>query len=224
MISDTTIKRVSTQDIEREITQLKNLDNAYSSIWQEHQHVFYSITFEDSQKTFVYDINEDAWHYRASYDSKNYLTYWKYNHVTFAYGRQYVGTKDALCYMDENCYTEHDGKCIYKMRRGSVLTSNDQPFYIDMLRLICNNGQHSFNDQYADLELNPRVSFRYSWDGATFSDFEDEYLGKIGQYEYDTTLFGCGMGRYFTLEVSTTENVPLAIENLQIKWSPCSLM
>ena len=221
-ITDTEIKRISTQDIEREITQIVNPENAYSSIWQEHQHVFYSITFEDSKKTFVYDINEDAWHYRASYDDKNHLTFWRYNHVTFAYGKQYVGTKDALCYMDENCYTEHDGRVMLKMRRGGVLTSVDCPFYIDSAELIVNNGQHSFNDQYGDLELNPRVSIRYSWDGATFSDYEDYYLGKIGRYDYSTTIWHCGMGKYFTLEISTTEPVPFSIENLKVAFSPCS--
>lgn len=221
-ITDTEIKRISTQDIEREITQIVNPENAYSSIWQEHQHVFYSITFEDSKKTFVYDINEDAWHYRASYDDKNHLTFWRYNHVTFAYGKQYVGTKDALCYMDENCYTEHDGRVMLKMRRGGVLTSVDCPFYIDSAELIVNNGQHSFNDQYGDLELNPRVSIRYSWDGATFSDYEDYYLGKIGRYDYSTTIWHLGMGKYFTLEISTTEPVPFSIENLKVAFSPCS--
>ena len=222
MISDTTIKRISTQDIEREITQIVNPENAYSQIWQEHQHVFYSITFEDSKKTFVYDVSEDAWHYRASYDKHNRLTYWRYNHATFAYGKIYVGTDTALCYMDENKYTEHDGRCIYKMRRGGVLTSNNQPFYIDDMRLVINNGQHSFDDHYDNMEANPRVSVRYSWDGSTWSDYEDAYMGKIGQYDYETNIYGCGMGRFFTLEISTTENIPMAIENLQISWSPCS--
>lgn len=222
MISDTTIKRISTQDIEREITQVVNPENAYSQIWQEHQHVFYSITFEDSKKTYVYDVSEDAWHYRASYDATNRLTFWRYNNATFAYGKIYVGTDNALCYMDENKYTEHDGRVMLKMRRGGVLTSNDCPFYIDDLRLIINNGQHSFNDQYDNMEANPRVSIRYSWDGATWSDYEDAYMGKIGQYDYETNFYGCGMGRFFTLEVSTTENIPMSLQNLQISWSPCS--
>jgi hypothetical protein len=222
MITDTTITRISTQDIEREITQIINSKNAYAQIWQEHQHVFYSLTFEDSKKTYVYDVTEQAWHYRASYDKDNRLTFWRYNHATFAYGKIYVGTQNALCYMDENKYTEHDGRVILKMRRGGVLTSNDSPFYIDCLRLITNNGQHSFNDQYDNMEANPRVSFRYSWDGATWSDYEDAYMGKIGRYDYETNIYGCGMGRFFTLEVSTTESVPMSLENLQISWSPCS--
>ena len=222
MIKDTSIQRVSTQDIEREITQLEDSQAAYSSIWQEHQHTFYSITFEKSKKTYVYDVNENAWHYRASYDRNNHLTYWRYNHATFAYNKVYVGTKDALCYMDENKYTEHDDKVILKLRRGSVLTANNCPFYIDSAQLIVNNGQHSFNDQYTNKELNPRVSVRYTWDGSTWSDYEDYFLGKIGQYDYDTTIWHCGMGSYFTLEVSTTEQIPLALENLKIAFSPTS--
>lgn len=223
MISDTTIKRVSTNDIEREITQIVNPENAYAQIFKEHQHTFYAITFEDSKKTYVYDIDEDAWHNRASYDTSNRLTYWRYNHATFAYNKIYLGTTGALVYNDENKYSEHDGRVILKVRRGGVLTSNDTPFYIDWLRLITNNGQHSFNDQYTNLEMNPRISFRYSWDGSTWSDYEDAYAGKIGQYDYETNVYGCGMGRFFTLEVSTTEEIPFAIENLQISWSPCSL-
>lgn len=224
MIKDTTIQRISTQDIEREITQLANLETAYSSIWQEHQHTFYSLTFEDSKKTFVYDVTEDAWHYRASYDKNNHLTYWRYNHATYAYSKIYVGTDNALCYMDENKYTEHDDKVIYKMRRGGVLTNNNQPFFIDELKLIGNNGQHSFNNSYTDLEMNPRVSFRWSWDGATFSDYQDAYLGKIGNYSFDTSLFGLGMGSFFTLEISSTEPIPLSFESIELSWSPSSFM
>lgn len=223
MLKDTTITRISTQDIEREITQLLNLETAYSSIWQEHQHTFYSLTFEDSKKTFVYDVTEDAWHYRASYDDNNHLTYWRYNHATYAYSKIYIGAQNALCYMDENKYTEHDDKVIYKMRRGGVLTSNDQPFYIDSAEIICNNGQHSFNDQYTNLELNPRVSIRYSWDGATMSDYEDYYLGKIGHYDYNTTVWSLGMGKFFTFEISTTEAIPFSIQNLKIAYDPTTL-
>lgn len=223
MIKDTELTRISTQDIERELTELTNLETGYASIWQEHQHVFYSLTFEDAKKTYVYDVTENAWHYRASYDSKNHLTYWRYNHATYAYSKIYVGTTNALAYMDENKYTEHDGKVIYKMRRGSVLTSNDQPFYIDSAEIICNNGQLSFDNHYDNIEMNPRISIRYSWDGATFSDYEDYYMGKLGRYDYSTVIWQLGMGSYFTLEVSTTEPIPFAIENLKVAYSPTSM-
>lgn len=223
MIKDTTLTRISTQDIERELTQLPNLETGYASIWQEHQHVFYSLTFEDANKTYVYDVTENAWHYRASYDDKNHLAYWRYNHATYAYSKIYVGTTDALAYMDENKYTEHDGKVIYKMRRGAVLTSNDQPFYIDSAEIICNNGQLSFDNHYDNIEMNPRISIRYSWDGSTFSDYEDYYMGKLGRYDYSTTIWQLGMGSYFTIEISTTEAIPFSIQNLKVAYSPTSI-
>ena len=237
MVSNGSITRISTQDIEREISEVINPENAYASIWQEHQHVFYSITFADSHRTYVYDITENTWHERASFkanyrgssnDLRDNLVEWRYDHVTFAYGRIYMGTEGALVYNDENKFDEHDGRYICKMRRGSVLVNGDMPFYIDHFRLICNNGQTAYNKKPGDFlnidgsNKNPRISFRYSWDGANFSDYEDAYMGTTGNYEYVTDIYGCGMGRYFTLEISTTESIPFAIENLQVSWAGCS--
>ena len=67
-------------------------------------------------------------------------------------------------------------------------------------------------------DINPRISVRYSWDGATWSDYEDYYLGKVGQYQWSTTMWHLGLGSYFTLEISTTEKVPFSIENCKIAW------
>lgn len=231
MIEDTKLTRVSTGDLERELTQVKNPENAYASIWQEHRHTFYSLTFEDSKVTYVYDVGEGAWHRRASYDVTNNLTFWRYNHATFAYNRTMVASGNRLCYMDENTYEEHDGRKILKMRRGGCLTSNDQPFYIDSLEIVCNNGQHSTRFaniatgamEQPDTDLNPRINVRYSWDGATFSDYEDYYLGKVGDYEWTTTAWDLGLGSFFTLEISTTEKIPFSIENLKVGWSPCGI-
>lgn len=232
MIQDTTLTRISTSDLERELAQIKNPENAYAQIWQEHRHTFYAITFEDSDITYVYDVGERQWHRRASYDRNNNLTFWRYNHATFAYNRTMVGCGNRLCFMDENTYTEHDGRKILKMRRGGVLTNNDQPFYIDAATLVCNNGQHSTKfaslttgalEQPDDGELNPRISIRYTWDGANWSDYEDYYLGKVGRYDWETTIWHLGMGRFFTLEVSTTEPIPFAIEQLKVSWSPCAM-
>lgn len=225
MVNDTQLTRVSTGDLERELSQMKNPEEAYATIWQEHRHVFYALTFESSKVTYVYDVTENAWHRRQSFDNQNNLTFWRYGMFSvFAYNKTMVASGTDLCYLDENVYDEHDGKPILKMRRGGVLTNNDQPFYIDSLELVCNNGQHSFDDHYGNLELNPRVSFRYSWDGATFSDYEDYYLGKIGEYEWTTVAYSLGLGKFFTLEVSTTEKIPFCIVGLKVQFEPCAMM
>jgi hypothetical protein len=133
--------------------------------------------------------------------------------------------------MDEHVFHEHDGRKILKMRRGGVLTSNDQPFFIDSIELILNNGQHSTKlsnlvtgalAQPTDGELNPRVSVRYTWDGGNFSDYEDYYLGKVGDYQWQTTMWHLGYGKFFTIEISTTEEIPFSIENMKVAWSPAA--
>ena len=226
MLNDIQLTRISTGDLERELAQVSSPETAYASIWQEHRHVFYSLTFESSKITYVYDVTEAKWHRRASYDIQNNLTYWRYNHATFAYNRTMVACDNYLCYLDEHRFVEHDGRKILKMRRGGVVTSNDQPFYIDSAELICNQGQQQTRlsnlvtgglDQ-PDSDINPRIVVRYSWDGGDWSDYEDYYLGKIGQYTYSTVMWHLGMGSYFTLEISTTEPIPFAIENLKIAW------
>jgi hypothetical protein len=226
MLSDTKLTRISTGDLERELTQIENPENAYASLWQEHKHVFYSLTFEDSKITYVYDVTENAWHRRASYDVQNKLTYWRYNHAVFAYGKTMVACGNELCYMDEHKFTEHDDRKILKMRRGGVLTSNDQPFFIDSLELICNQGQQQTKlsnlvtgaIEQPQTDLNPKIVVRYSWDGGDWSDYEDYYLGKVGNYQYNTVMWHLGFGSYFTLEVSTTEPIPFCIENCKIAW------
>ena len=231
MINDTKLSRISTGDLERELTQVIHPENAYASIWQEHRHVFYSLTFEDSKLTYVYDITEGMWHRRASYDKTNNLTYWRYNHAVFAYNRTMVASDNCLCFLDENKFDEHDGRRILKLRRGGVMTSNDCPFFVDSVELICNQGQQS--TKFANLvtgqleqpetDLNPRISVRYSWDGAIFSDYEDYYLGNVGNYEYTTTMWHLGFGKYLTLEISTTEKIPFSIQNLKIAWEPSGM-
>lgn len=227
MLEGTSVTRVSTPDLERELSIIVNPENAYASIWQEHQHTFYAITFADSDKTYVYDIGENAWHERASYDIKNNLRCWRYSDAVYAYNRTIVACGNQLCELNENVYTEHDGRPILKLRRGGVLTSNDQPFYLDCAELICNQGQHGYPVKPGEylsntfLETNPRVSIRFSWDGATWSDYEDGYLGKTGEYEWSTNFWSLGLGRYFTIEISTTEAIPFAIENLKVQFTQC---
>jgi len=227
MLSDTTPKRVSTSDIERELSMMVNAENAYASLWQEHRHVFYSLTFEDSHLTYVYDVTENMWHRRASFDIRKNLDYWRYSHATFAYGKTMVASGNNLCCMDENVYEEHDGMPIFKMRRGGCITSNDQPFFVDSAEIVVNNGQQQgdlFNlidgelKQPGDTDLNPRISVRYSWDGGNWSDYEDYYLGKIGEYAWSTVIWEMGMGRYLTVEVSTSEKIPFCIQQFKMAW------
>lgn len=206
MLKNDTINRVSDNDLERYIANLANAEDSTAMIWQEQGHTFYAINL--GNETWVYDISENAWHNRKSGKNK-----WRYNFVTFAYGKNYFGTKDALVYSDVNKFTEHDGAKILKLRRGAIITNQDLPFFIDALSVITNNGQTGGFDG------EPKVYIRYQWDGSIWSDYELGYTGKTGQYDYETTFYGLGMGKYFTLEISTTDPVPFTIQNLKLNWT-----
>ena len=45
----------------------------------------------------------------------------------------------------------------------------------------------------------------------------------VGDYEWETTVYGCGLGMFFTLVISTTEKIPFCIENLKVSWTPSSM-
>lgn len=208
-------KRVSTKSIEREISRMKYPEDAVGQFWSENQHIFYAITFRTDKVTLVYDLTEQEWHARESYE----YGYWRPQFATFAYNKIFYGQmdSDALVYMDNDKYTEWDGLCMVRLRRGGALYSDNSPFYCDALNITLNNGQID------DAELDPRVMMRYSTDGNSWTDMELGTMGAIGQYSHQTTWWNLGLCRYLTVEISCSDPVDFAIVSAKINASPCNI-
>lgn len=208
-------KRVSTISIERQISRMTYPEDAVGQFWEENQHVFYAITFRTDKVTLVYDLTEQEWHARESYD----MGLWRPQYATFAYNKLFFGEfdSDVLVYMDNDKYTEWDGLCIVRLRRGGALYSDNSPFYCDALNLTLNNGQID------DPTLDPRVMMRYSTDGNNWTDMEVGSMGAIGRYDHQTTWWNLGLCRYLTIEVSCSDPVDFAIVSAKINASPCNI-
>lgn len=210
-------QRVSTTDIEREIASLGNITDATSQIWQENQHIFYSITFPSANKTFVYDLKENAWHERCSLDEKNRRKQWRYDFATLdANGELLYATNGAVVKQSNKSWKEHDGRPMLRMRKGGVIYSNYSNFYIDAITVEMNNGQYKNTkneDQY--------VSMRYTADGSDWTDTEIVNVGSAGSYDYDCTFYHFGMARTFTIELSTTCDFPFSLYGLKMTTSEC---
>ena len=208
-------KRVSTISIERQISQMQYPEDAVGQFWSECQHLFYSITFRSDKVTLVYDLTEDEWHARASYEKG----LWRPQYATFAYNRLFFGNFDGdeLVYLDNNKYTEWDDLCIVRLRRGGALFADNSPFYCDSFNLTLNNGQ------IENPELNPQVMMRYSTDGGNWTDKEIGNMGGIGHYEHETTWWHLGLCRYLTLEVSCSDPVRFDIIAAKINASQCNI-
>ena len=208
-------KRVSTISIERQISHMKFPEDAVGQFWSENQHLFYAITFRTDKVTLVYDLTENEWHARESYEQG----LWRPQYATFAYNRIFFGTLEsgALMYLDDNKFTEWDGLCIVRMRRGGAIYNDNSPFYVDAVNVTLNNGQID------DPELDPRVMMRYSTDGNDWTDMEIGSMGGIGRYDHQTTWWNLGLCRYLTLEISCSDPVEFAIVSAKINASPCNI-
>ena len=208
-------KRVSTISIERQISRMEYPEDAVGQFWEENQHLFYCITFRTDKVSLVYDITENEWHARESYEKG----LWRPQYATFAYNRIFFGefASDALVYMDLDKYTEWDGLCIVRLRRGGALYSDNSPFYCDALNLTLNNGQID------DPNIDPQVMMRYSVDGNSWTDREIGTMGAQGCYQHQTTWWNLGLCRYLTIEVSCSDPVDFAIVSAKINASPCNI-
>lgn len=208
-------QRVSTISIERQISHMKYPEDAVGQFWEENQHLFYAITFRSDKTTLVYDLTEKEWHARQSYEQG----LWRPQYATFAYNRIFFGEfkSDVLTYLDDSKYTEWDGLCIVRLRRGGAIYSDNSPFFVDALNLTLNNGQID------NPTLEPRVMMRYSTDGNDWTDMEVGSMGAIGRYDHQTTWWNLGMCRYLTVEVSCSDPVDFAIVSAKVNASPCNI-
>lgn len=209
--------RISTPDIEREFATFPTTIDAYGQVWQENQHIFYSITFPSAHRTFVYDIKEKAWHERCSLDSKNKRKEWRYKFASLdPNGNRLFATKNAIVTYDTKNWKEHDSTPMLRSRTGGVIYNNHSNFYIDALTIEMNNGQTAYY-----LEDEAKLSMRYTADGNQWSDIEIVGVGHAGDYDYDCTFYQFGMAKCFTIELSTTDNFPFALYGLKIVTQEC---
>lgn len=229
------LQRVSTGDIEHEIEALPNASDAVAQTWQERGHVFYALTFRDSNRTFVYDTTEKLWHTRATYDQNcpNNEAAWRPQFAHLAYGKLIYGTMNDkyLIYQDDNKWSEYDGLPIVRRRSSGIVTDGFTPFYCDCIKLLSNVGQFSLNEIYGigvtapNPDLQPKVALRYSWDGGmTWSQREIADAGPIGRYDWQLEWYGLGMGELLAVEISTSDPWPMAIVSAKVQGEPTSLL
>lgn len=210
--------RVSTPEIEREISKFTTVKDATAQIWQDNQHVFYCISFPSADVTYCYDLAEQSWSNRCSLNTANEQKVWRYNFATMnANGEIWQTFDGGIAKQTEGNWSEHDGTSILRLRRGGVIVSDYSPFYIDSIEIMTNNGQ------YEKLpEVQAQMMMRFSTDGVTWSDNEVVDIGYIGNYDYDCIFYDFGMAKIFNLELSCSDNIPFALYALKVQGDTCA--
>ena len=206
------ITRISTINLEKEIGSFDDV-NCVAWTWTENQHMFYAITFYKNNKTFVYDLSTQKWHNRVSTTSTtNENRFWRYRFARLFDNKICMSTEHGLTFIDNEKFTEHDGKRIVRLRRGGVTIDGYNFFMIDNVEFIINNGFVRLDNP----TVQPKFMFRYSINGATFSNERISYGGLQGQYGFKTQFPRLGMGSRFAFEFSTSEDMDLTIVDMKV--------
>lgn len=183
----------------------------YGMMWQDKQHIFYALSIND--RTFVYDIKEQAWHERCCIDWQNIKRRWPYKFAqNDGKGNVIFANDNNIVKQDPTNWLYEDGSHILRLRRGGVIYNNYSNFYIDALTIEMNNGQ---------CYGNVNVAMKYTTDGTTWSDIEVLPVGSMGEYDYDCTFYQFGIGKCFTIELSTTDNFPFTLMGIKMVTGEC---
>jgi hypothetical protein len=217
------VSRISSNVIEREISKMLDSTDAIGQTWTANGHTFYSITFPTADKTFVYDLSTKQWHNRSSRDPKlNIQHIWDPQFATLAYGKIMFGTYNgyALVYLDDDKFTEYDGKPIVRTRISPVIISQFSDVILNEFEVVVGTGLTKIlTGQGSD----PQAMLQISPDGGnTWSDESWQGLGKTGQYSYRTKWSGLGMGRLFVIKLMISDPIKVVITGAKARYTLCN--
>lgn len=196
-------KRVSTQAIERKITEAGDVSDSYAWVYHERGHVFYVLQIGSLDTTLVYDGSTGLWHERAY---KNNLT----NKFEQHRGGCCMLFRDKLLVGDrQNGKVYEMSLDFYDDDGDEVIRERVSPHLQDEKRMV------SYASFELDLETatalntgqgsDPQIMLQYSNDGGnTWSSELWRSFGKSGEY-YQRAIWrqlGRGRDRVFRVRIS----------------------
>ena len=222
MAKGKTIDRVSQMGIEDQILSLSDREKAIGWAYASDGNLFYVLSFETANRTFVYEQTTNTWCERLARDTKT--ADWKvYPYVfgTFANGKIYVGTLNgsSLCYLDREKFTEWNGDPIVRQRVSPVYWDNMDNLLIKEILLDAYVGSTPLlTGQGSD----PKVFLEVSRNGGnTFGNSKEKSVGKQGNYRKVVRWHAQGLGREIVLRFTFSEPTPLNIYQLRMDYTLC---
>lgn len=173
-------KAISTYPINQEIEKLIRIDNAFSFIYIQDGHKFYTTTFPTDERTFTYDITEELWHERQSIDLDCKTTRWRANNYEIFAEKNLVGDFEEGIIYEIDSETFKEGTHALKSEIISrLISAKSAKFNIHRLELDFDSGLGLITGQ----GINPQVMLQISVDGGrTYGQELWRSLGKQGEY------------------------------------------
>lgn len=208
--------RVSTHAVDFAISKYGDavgVDDAVGQCYGEHGHLFYLLTFQHAEMTWVYDAMlagkpVNPWAKRQTWLTEvARFTYWRNVYHTFAFGKHLTGDPETniVSEMNDTIYTDVDDRVIRWIRRSPAILDEHKRIVLDVFELLMDVGAALQSGQGSD----PVVILRISRDGGrTWGNEHPCKTGKVGEYWRRVLWRQLGIGRSWAFDISGTDPVP----------------
>lgn len=221
LINQLSPQRISTHAVEASLDACADISDFIGFAYQEQGHLCYVLTSTKNKLTWVYDASEEMWHRRSFFNSTT-----GQDEAILAschaqsFGQHWVGDrKTGNIYQQTLGIYSDNGNVIRSLRRAPHLSNDLKGIVIDQLQLDAEMGVGLPLNQGAD----PQVMLRISKDGGhTYGMERWTSLGLQGQYGRRAIWNRLGYGRNWVIELSMTDPVRRAWQNLYMRARTCN--
>lgn len=204
-----TPQRISTETIEKFISEASNPEDIYAWGYQQDGHDFYCLSGGGLSTSLVYDLSSGMWHERAFLNLQGNFESHLASSCMFAFGEHIVGDRrnGNLYKLKQNVYDDN-GSAIARERVFTHLSSEGKQVRYNRLTLGFETGVGLQSGQGSD----PQVSLQLSKDGArTWSDSYTASIGAVGKYQTGVVFRRLGIAEQMTFRIRVTDPVKVAI-------------
>lgn len=203
-----TFGKVSSVDIDNQLTKLQIISDAISFTYSQAGHWFYVLTFPSEGVTVVFDLTTKKWHIRRSYE----LDRWKANCFAFAFGLNLVCDfqTSKIYILNLDTYTE-DGNIIERIAITPPLFNDSNRFFVYAVELDMKSGVGTLSGQ----GQNPVALMQVSDDeNNTYSMPISQPIGQMGQYKTTIRWSQIGYSYNMSFKFTITDPIEVAISGI----------
>lgn len=216
-------QRISTLAVEDDLATFADVSDFIGFAYEEAGHLFYVLTSQTNQRTWVYDGKEGLWHRRGLWNaaSGRYQAIRGLNHVVSPSGTHWIGDATIGTIYTQSLTTYDDaGAPLRWVRRAPHLVQQQHRILYPGFVLDAQKGIGLSSGQGST----PNVALRWSNDGGeTFGNELWRSLGAQGQYSARAIWRALGQGRNRVWEVSGSDPVPVALIGAYLDPDPVGL-
>lgn len=212
-----TPQRVSTHEVEFNISNYASLSDAFAWIYQQDGHLFYALTFPTDDVTWCYDVATDKWHRRGYFEASTAsITRHRANcHVFFA-GKHLVGdyASGAIYELDADTYSDNGAPLVRELVSQHIPSATGRMFYREF-ELRMETGVGLVSGQGAA----PEVMISTSNDhGRTWGNERTVSMGALGDYQARVRIMNMGSTLTAkTFKIRISDPVKVAIVGCRVE-------